>query len=255
MSLFTKPRIDREVELDTLRRVTRGKTPQRTALIHAASGIGKSELLREFMARNQSDDCPLVMVDFKGGGLSLADTLFQVCDTLGWPRFQMFAETVQKIVHPLTINMSDNVLIGQNDIAVALGGPDEQTREMHRARLTQSFITDLRANGHVALIFDVFEQCDAPLQGWFANVFLPYVHRSSDLAVIIAGQSVPEDSTAWESIRISLECITPEHWHQHCLASGLEHVSLERLRGFCEAPNVRTLEVATYISAQSGSRR
>ena len=71
------PRIDREEELDLLWRVAHGEASSRIALVEASSGMGKSELLREFVARCQKD-FDIVFVDFKSGGLSLADVLFHI---------------------------------------------------------------------------------------------------------------------------------------------------------------------------------
>lgn len=55
-------------------------------MIHAESGMGKSELLRELKSQFNKDVLH-VFVDFKGGGLNLADILFNICDTLGWKEF------------------------------------------------------------------------------------------------------------------------------------------------------------------------
>ena len=113
-------RVDREDELRQLHAVAHGETRERILLVRAESGMGKSELLREFVER-QGAALPLVVVEFKGGGLSLADMFFHICDTLGWARFPTLVDSIRRIVHPALVSVTGNLLIGQNDISIALG--------------------------------------------------------------------------------------------------------------------------------------
>lgn len=246
---MSRPRVDREDELALLLCLVRGETRPRIALIHAASGMGKSELVRELVARCPAD-VPHVIVDFKGGGLSLGDVFFHIGDTLGWPKFPNLTRAIHGLAHPTVVNVTHNVLVGQNEIMVALSGPDEPTREARRAELTAALVNDLRALGRVALIFDVFEKCEA-LQSWFASVFLPAVHRSPRLAVIIAGQTVPQDSVMWEHEALHLKEIAPEHWQTFAEKIGVK-VSAEHIRGCCGIVNGHCSTVAQYIEGLRG---
>jgi hypothetical protein len=247
-----RPRIDREDELALITRLASGETPARIALIEAPGGMGKSELLREFKARC-SHHFPIVVVDFKGGGLTLADVLFHICDTLNWSRFSTLTRTVQRIVQPATINVTRNLLLGQNEISIALAGPDEQTREQRRSQLTAALISDLRDLGRVILVFDTFEECDPLLQPWFASVFLPAAHRSSRLSVIVAGRCTPEPTQMWDAEILPLAEIAPEHWQDYALAVGVS-LTLEFIRGCCVALGGHCLAIAQTIESQGGQR-
>lgn len=247
-----RPRIDREDELALIDRLVRGETRARVLLIQAASGMGKSELLREFRARCPGH-LPVIVVDFKGGGLNLADVLFHICDTLGWRHFLTLAQTVREILRSTSINVSGNLIVGQNEISIASGGPDEQTRDLRRSRLTAALVDDLRALGRAVLIFDVYERCDAALQDWFSGVFLPAAHRSPQLAVIVAGQQTPEPTQMWDAEFLPLEGIAPEHWQEYAHAVGtLLHP--EFIRGCCAAFKGNCLSIAQTIEAQGGGR-
>lgn len=246
MSSLNKIRVDRGDELALLDRLVDGQTTKRILLISAASGMGKSELIREFIAR-RAHNATLAVVDFKNGGLSLADLFSQICDTLGWSRFPTLNTTVNQIVSPLTANVSSNILIGHNQISIALNASDEPTRDSRRDALTKAFVADLRAIGRAALIFDVFEQCEPSLQKWLASVFLPFVQRSPQLVIVIAGQQVPDPPVVCECIPLPLEHIAPEHWHQYAHHLGWM-VPLELIRGLCiDRPH--SLRIANLIES------
>lgn len=251
MTGFVRPRVDREEELKLLKRLAQGEEKSRIVLIHAESGMGKSELLREIKSQFEKEILH-VFVDFKGGGLNLADILFNICDSLGWKKFPTLTSAIRSIVQPVNVNIKDNILIGQNDIAVALNAPDQHTREMRRSEITMAFVTDLRKFKQLVLIFDVFEKCDEYLQAWFSSVFLPAIHRSPKISTIIAGQIVPEKTQMWECEHIVLGEIAPEYWHNYAESIGAK-VNLEFIRGCCVALKGKCISIAEIIEGQRGS--
>lgn len=244
-----KARLDREDELNRLGCLSAGQTAERIALISGEGGIGKSELLREFMARH-TQRCAVSVVDFKNGSLDLANLISQICDAVGWTQFGSLTDAVSRVVNPVNVTVSRNVLIGQNQISVALSAPDEQTRLTRSADLTNAFISDLRGiDGRVVLIFDVFEKCDDPfLQKWFASIFLPAIHRSTNLAAILAGRAVPEPTLAWEAMQLPLVGIPPEHWHTHAQRLGIS-ITLESLTHCCNIVHGNSLSIAQYVES------
>mgnify|MGYP000870768323 CR=1 FL=1 len=246
-----RPRVDREEELELLLGQAIGKVETRVTLVRADSGMGKSELLREFKQR-----CPeaaqQALVDFKGGGISLAMVFFHVCDTLGgWQCFQNLGKAIQHILAPTSVNVSGNMQWGQNEISVALGGPDEHTRDLRRADLTGAFISDLRALGRVVLILDTFEKCDPDLQGWIASALLPAISRSPGLLAIVAGQSIPEKSSMWECEELELQAIEPHYWLEYAREIGV-NIELQHLEGCCGIVNGHCSTVAMYLDGLRG---
>lgn len=251
MTHIIRPRVDRIDEIILLNRLARGGEVSRIALIRAESGMGKSELLREIKSQFEKE-LMYVFVDFKGGGLNLADIIFHVCDTLAWENFPSLTIAIKNIVQPVSINIKDNIMIGQNEIALALGGPDQQTREIRRSEITMAFISDLRKFKQITLIFDVFEKCDDYLQSWFSSVFLPAIHRSPQISTIIAGQIVPEQTQMWECEQIILGEIAPEHWQDYAEAIGA-NINLEFIRGCCAALKGKCINIAQIIEEQRGT--
>lgn len=251
MTHAIRPRVDRTDELKLLNRLAHGEENSRIVLIRAESGMGKSELLREIKSQFEKEVLH-VFVDFKGGGLSLADILFNVCDTLGWEEFPALTSAIRNIVQPVNINITHNILIGQNDIAVALNAADQHTREMRRSEITMAFISDLRKFKQITLIFDVFEKCDEYLQAWFSSVFLPAIHRSPRISAIIAGQIIPEQTQMWECEQIILGEIAPEYWHDYAKAIGAK-INLDIIRGFCIALKGKCINIAQVIEEYRGA--
>jgi hypothetical protein len=142
-------------------------------------------------------------------------------------------------------------MLGQNEISVALGGPDKQTREQRRSQLTVALMTDLRSLDDVILIFDTFEQCDPSLQPWFASVFLPAIHRSSQLSVIVAGRSTPEPTQMWDAEILPLNGIAPKHWLEYAQVVGAS-LNLDYIRGCCDALKGNCLAIAQTIESRGG---
>lgn len=247
MKRTTKIRIDREDELNLLERLTAGETTRRILLIQAASGLGKSELLREFMSRAQRQPSP-VRVDFRNESLSLADILFHVCDTLGWERFQRLDAAAQKIITPVDVNITRNITLGRSEIALALGSPDKQTREMNRAVLTRALVDDLRKFEGATLVFDTFERCDPALKPWFTDVFLPHIDRSAGISVVIAGQQVPDKTLMWEHIYLQLDAIAPEHWHTYAQELSID-LSFDQIKLCCHNNKGHPLAIAGALNA------
>lgn len=250
MSHSTRPRVDRTDELTYLKCLIKGETRLRIALIHAESGMGKSELIRELISQIEVD-LLYVVIDFKGGELGLADVLYNICDTLTWKKFPALATAIKNIVQPININIKDNIQIGQNEISLALRGDDQHTRELRRSEISSAFIADLRNFEQITIIFDVFERCDEHLKAWFSGVFLPAIHRSPKISVIIAGQHIPEKTQMWECEHIALGGIAPEHWQDYANAIGAK-VSIDFIRGCCVALKGKCINIAQVIEEQRG---
>lgn len=213
--MTTEPYVDRDDELGLFESMVGGYTRERILLIRAESGLGKSVLLRAFEER-----CPpevlFVIVDFKGGGVTLAELLTRSCGALGWEHFPNLSARVNEFVRG-GVNIQDNTTFGRTniDIQLALAGPDEDTREWRRALLTEAFVADLRALGRVSLVFDTYNDCDPVVKRWFTSAFLARMIHCPHLTVVIAGQSVPEQATDWTSCchEHTLREIACKYWY------------------------------------------
>jgi hypothetical protein len=249
---MNRKRIDRDDELKLIHDVRSGKTKERILLISAGGGWGKSDLLREFIAEHPND-IPPAIVDFKDKGLSLAQLLCNICDTFDWSRFPALSEVIKTFAAQSTVNVTGNVMVGQNRIDAVMGGLDEQTREMRREELTKAFFHDVRSIGSVTIVFDVFDECESSIETWMVNSFLPYAHRSPQLTVVVAGRKVPQSSLKWEAIHHELRGIAFEHWKQHAEDLGLP-ASADLIQGCCltcEGQPLKMLQIFSSLQSQA----
>jgi len=160
--------------VDTEWRVVRdlmlGNSPERILFLQGDSGMGKSELLWQTATYADRLGIPVARINLKGGGLDVAAILGQ-----------FHLELSKKLP-----NFSRD------------GGSKTYLLRM-----------DLRALREPALaIFDHFEDVAAnkPIVDWLNQQFLPEVETAPGLAVIVAGQKVPEHAAMpWRDTARRLE--------------------------------------------------
>lgn len=176
---------DRMDEWGAVTDLLAGRSKDRALLFEGGSGLGKSELARHAKAYASRVGVPAVYVDFKGGTVKTEDILGQIDLDLGThlPRFSI--EEIKKIY---------------------------------------SLRKDLRALRRPALfIFDSYEDAAAnqSIAEWLNVQFLGDLESTPAVAVIIAGQKVPDRTHAsWRDLAryFSLEPIKElDHWKDWAL--------------------------------------
>jgi len=134
---------------------------ERILLFEGGSGLGKSELLRQAKAYAKMVGIPFCYVDFKGGRSS-----------------------TEKVLESLALDLGDHL-------------PNfSRERQSLRPFLLRKDLRALRQP--VLLIFDTFEGAaeNKPLSDWLNLELLAEVEASPNLAVILAGQKVPDPASA-----------------------------------------------------------
>jgi SEFIR domain len=183
-----------------------GTSRQRILLIEGASGVGKSELVRQGIAFTKHLGIAYARIDFKGGMLSVDDVL------------------------------------GLLDLELGKYLPNFSRGDGNKTVLLRK---DLRALPKPALIIlDSYEYAsdNQRLADWLTQQLLPEVETSLGLAVIVAGQKVPHFAMAsWRDLtrQIVLQPITQvEPWrewvarhHPTFLESGYDLLTLIRASG------------------------
>lgn len=214
---------NRQSELEFFRAMLAHKTDERILILQAASSKGKSSLIRHFRRECPTDLC-VVHLDFKGAEVGLAGALHEFRELLGVGVFSQF-DAAYRLLRGA--NVSDNTAGGSMDISIVLN-VDEQTREFNLAQLNAAFFDDLRsACSNLVVIFDTFEKAPPDLKKWINGTFLPHVPRLAGLCVVVAGQRVPEMTSApWEDIceRRELGNIDDvDEWHTYARDAQLPH--------------------------------
>ncbi len=250
MSRAAKVRVNREDELALFEHMAAGVTRERILLVRANSGMGKSEFLREIIAR-RPPSALVAPLDFKNGDVpDLAELFSRVCAHLSLARFPILAAKIAQFASG-AINITENTIWGQAEITVAMSGPDEDTRKFRRAALTDAFLSDLRSAGKVVLVFDTFNACDPLLAQWFSG-FVARLGDAPNLTIVVAGQHVPEPTLEWETFChfLPLGAMAPKHWLEYAQAIGLK-VSLDWVEGCWHACEGHSLKIALYLESKA----
>jgi hypothetical protein len=142
-----------------------GRSRERILLFEASSGLGKSELIRQAAAYATKVGLPLALVDFKGGTLKIEEVL------------------------------------GQLDLELGNRLPNFSREGANKTHLLRKDLRALREP--VLLILDTWEDAvgNKAVEGWLNQQLLPEVETSLGIAVIVAGQKVPDLTNApWRDL-------------------------------------------------------
>lgn len=157
-----------------------GRSRERILLYDGESGLGKSVLIRQAVLYACELDIPVAQVNFKGGVLDIP------------------------------------AILGQFLLDVGEYLPNFTRQGGDKSHLLRR---DLRGLRHpILVIFDSYELIaeNKPIVDWLCQQFLPEVETALGLAVIVAGQQVPDHTRAiWQNLarRLPLKPITEvKHW-------------------------------------------
>lgn len=195
--------VDRVHELKLFQDSLGGRGSAHILLIKAEQGMGKSSLLREFLA--QAAPFPRALVDLKAGTHTVPRVLAELT-TLDVAGFTRFYEQHQQT---LTFQFSDNKISRSDlgiDVHVHPGLTDPDQLELRRQTLTRAFFTDLATTNPEGrprvLIFDTFERASPEVQDWLSGLFLNFARGLRWLVTVIAGREIPEPGVGWDELCI-----------------------------------------------------
>jgi hypothetical protein len=171
---------DRLKEWPAIVELLAGRSRERILLFEGPSGLGKSALVRQATVYARTSGVLVVQLDLKGGGLDVEG------------------------------------ILGQFDLELGERLPDFSREGASKTHLLRRDLRRLRQP--VLVIFDTYEGCteNKRVVDWLDQQFFSEVERALGLAVIVAGQRVPEHSGApWCDLaqHFALKPITEiEHW-------------------------------------------
>lgn len=218
------PLANRKSERELFARIVEGQIAKRILLIEAASGMGKTDLLAQ-LARECPRDVLFASVDLKAAQTGVAYVFWRVREGIGHERFPRFAAEVEHLLRGASVNVAENLVLGQQQIQVALGG-DEQTRAFRLTALQDVFFQDLRAiQQTIVIAFDTFNAAISELENWIGGGFLAAATLTPNLLVVVAGQRVPQPTIEWmdhyEHRRLG-GIRSADDWYECAQAAGLK---------------------------------
>jgi hypothetical protein len=171
---------DRLVEWSAIFELLAGRARERVLLFEAPSGLGKSALVRQAAEYARKLGVPVVRLDFKGGGSDVES------------------------------------ILGEFELDLGQSLPNFSREGAIKTHLLRRDLRRLREP--ILVIFDTYEACvgNQTVVDWMSQQFLVEVETAPGLAVIIAGQTVPDYNKArWgdQARHFALKLITEiEHW-------------------------------------------
>jgi hypothetical protein len=157
-----------------------GRSKERILFYEGASGVGKSTLIQQAADYTRKLGIPVVRVDLKGGGTDV------------------------------------EAILGQFYLDFGQHLPNFSREGASKTHLLRRDLRSLQRP--VLVIFDTYESCvgNRPVADWLNQQFLAEVETAPGLAVIVAGQQVPDYARAgWRDLvrHFSLSPIVElEHW-------------------------------------------
>ncbi len=188
---------NRTKEIDYFQKMVSWNSPKQILLLESPPGFGKTDLLLKF-----AEICPegvlAVQVNLKSACVGIPYVFWRIKNAIGPSHFPRFKAGVQNYLRPDNIIITDNEVLGQMDIQLALGS-NEQTQKYHLMELQEMFFQDLqKVKKTVVILFDTFNEASTDIRRWLSGAFLAAVTNCENLRVVIAGQSVPERNCEWD---------------------------------------------------------
>ena len=253
---------NRTKEVEFFKKMLLGQVTQRILLIEAASGMGKTSLLAEFASL-----CParvkavLVKIDLKSAQTGISHVFWRIQDDFGEEYFKDFNAEITGFLRAgigasgNQIEVSGNQIHGTaNQIQVILNAETEETRNMRLSKLQVAFFRDLKAiKKPIVMIFDTFNSASPSVANWIGGDFLAKVAKVEDIRVVIAGQSIPQQTIEWEDLaeRHCLNEITDiDAWHLFSQAKGFPYEKGE-LQAFVKILNGHPKKIVDALESEA----
>ncbi|NEP61516.1 MAG: hypothetical protein F6K31_31955 [Symploca sp. SIO2G7] len=223
---------NRTKELQLLEQMVQQQTPK-ILLIKAPLGFGRRKLWKKFVEQSSSVPnlhcIPIsLQIAARKGRSHLLDS---VSLRLGKQYFTNL-EKKQKNYWQKEGEFLEYML-KQIDLEDARDNPYRKHLSRLWTEVTQAFFTDLRQfNQQVVIFLDEFEEATNELRDWIRGDFLLGAIATPQLAVVIAGDSVPEATIEWDDYCDSLclqEIWDVAAWYQYCQERGWQHLSREQV--------------------------
>ncbi|MBE2197834.1 MAG: ATP-binding protein [Anaerolinea sp.] len=167
---------------------------KRILLFRGVSGVGKSALFRACVAeaRRRAKHLHCVPIQLKDSAISVAEIFYRLGDEIGWDHFPRFLEQVAAFQQTPTVNVEKNVMVGQNQISVALHAENLTDRSHRQVALTDACFQDLRVLPQPVLVaLDTYESANSDVQQWLSSPFLVRAAKTTQVRVLITGKSTP----------------------------------------------------------------
>ncbi|NES23622.1 MAG: ATP-binding protein [Symploca sp. SIO3E6] len=249
---------NRTQELQLLEQMVQQETPK-ILLIQAPPGFGRRKLWKKFVEKSSSVPnlhcIPIsLQVAARKGRRHLLDSVSLRLGNQYFPNLETTEKNYWQKQEELLKYMPEQI-----DLEDDRNNPFRRLLSHLWAEVTQAFFTDLRhLNQQVVIFLDEYESATNELQNWIRGDFLLGAIATPRLAVIIAGDSVPEATIEWDDYCDNLdlqEIWDVEAWYQYCQERGWQRLSRKEVEEAVNANKGHPANVAKSLKLLAETRQ
>jgi energy-coupling factor transporter ATP-binding protein EcfA2 len=197
-------------------------------LFKGESGMGKSTLMKHCWQLVKTR--PHLYLDFKES----TTNIMQIFDKLA---YKLGLDGVDCLLNNPNINFSSNIQAGVgNTMNVEMNYHNPEQWNMYLIQLTKALLKNIdEFDNDFILLMDTYENTNGEIQKWVQSNLLPSVENHKKLRVIIAGKSVPDQNSEWETcckLKELQGVHEAEEWLPIIELMGRKELSLESLELF-----------------------
>ncbi|NER23705.1 MAG: hypothetical protein F6J96_23975 [Symploca sp. SIO1C2] len=248
---------NRTKELQLLEQMIRQQTPK-ILLIQAPVGFGRRRLWKKFVEKYSSElemHCiPIsLQVAARKGRRHLLDSVSVRLGSQYFPNLEITEKNYWQKREEFLKYLPEQI-----DLEDYRNNPYRKQLSHLWTEVTQAFFTDLRQlNQQVVIFLNEFEEANNELQDWMTGDFLLGAIATPRLAVVIAGDSVPQATVEWDDYCENLylqEIWDVAAWYQYCQERGL-HLSREEVEEAVNANKGHPANVANSLKLLAETRQ
>jgi len=249
---------DRTKELQLMEQMVQQQTPQ-ILLIRAPRGFGRRKLWKKFVEKYSSvPDMHCIPISLqvaaRKGRRHLLDSVSLRLGKQYFPNLETTQKNYWQKEEEFLKYMPEQINIEDDR-----NNPFKQHLSRLWTEVTQTFFTDLQQlNQQVVIFLDEFEEATSDLQDWIRGDFLLGAIATPRLAIVIAGDSVPDATIEWDDYCNNLdlqEIRDVAAWYQYCQERGWQHLSQEEVEGKVKEAQGHPANVANSLKLLAETRQ
>lgn len=207
-------------------------------MFQGGSGSGKSHLIDHCISSVPKEQMPVAQIRLQSGGDTIPNLFNAMGIKIGRSQLPAFSERVAGLVgkRPDSDDAAWKTQLRRHLREIGRNS-DLDTRQDWYLQLTDAWFTDAEGFDRPLLVaIDTYEQSSSEFDSWFRDEFLYGVANTSNLRVLVGGQTLPEPQTEWNAAMsvYQLKGVTEaEEWMVWGERNGIQIPSLEFMAGIC----------------------
>ena len=223
---------------------------KRILMFKGESGSGKTRLV-EWCISQIPSHMRYLSVQLRSSDTTISHILYRLGRSIGWDRLNTFTQHIATLSKKVEIEGNNWRLEIREHLDKLLQVENLERRKHFRDSITNAWFEDAKTfHTPILLILDTYEEATSELDQWFCQYFLPWIVDIYSVRVLVAGQTVPQQSSDW-SYCCNYSPLKGVHdaeaWLPVAYAMGREIASIDYLAGACAMANGNPSKILDFI--------